>query len=203
LAGAVEPIPDSSASAKRPDIVEAEARVRLADARIAQARSEGRVDVSVFGSYMRMDAGFSQQGVNARGDLERVRGVFHYVSGGATVMIPLWNRNQGAVAAAQAERTAAEARLEALRIAGQADIAEGGALVASTQQVLAQMSRAVTLAQHNLDVVRQTYELGRATLADVLVEQRRRLDVEKEYTTALREAFEARTSLDFARGELQ
>ena len=94
----------------RPDVREAEARVAVSDARIDQARREGRVDVSLFGTYMRMDAGFPQQGFGPTGALERVRGRFNYVSGGAMVMVPLFNRNQGQIAAAQAERTGAEAR---------------------------------------------------------------------------------------------
>ncbi|MFN2444350.1 MAG: hypothetical protein ABR606_01970 [Vicinamibacterales bacterium] len=85
----------SIAIAARPDVREAETRVTLADARIDQARREGRADVSLFGTYMRMDAGFPQQGFSPAGGLERVRGRrFNYVAGGAMVMVPLFNRNQ-------------------------------------------------------------------------------------------------------------
>ena len=63
------------------------------------------------------------------------------------------------------------------------------------------MAGAVELARRNLDVVRQTYELGRGRLSDVLAEQRRYLEIEEEYTEALREAFEARAALEFAQGE--
>ncbi len=187
----------------RADVREAEARVRLAQARINQKRAEGRFDLTLFGSYMRMDAGFSQRGFGADGDLERVRGLFHYASAGAMVMVPLWNRNQGAMAAAGAEHTAATARLEAAQLAAQAEVAAAAAQVAQTTQALGVMADGVVLARHNLDVVRQTYELGRGTLSDVLAEQRRYLEFENEYTSALREAFEARTSLEFARGELK
>ena len=58
-----------------------------------------------------------------------------------------------------------------------------------------------SLARQNLDVVRQTFELGRATVFDVLTEQRRYLDFEQAYTTALREAWEARAALKRALGE--
>jgi outer membrane protein TolC len=95
----------SIAIAARPDVRESEARVTLADARIDRARHEGRFDVSLFGSYMRMDAGFAQQGFGPTGKLERVRGRFNYVSGGAMVTVPWFNRNQGQVIAAQAERS--------------------------------------------------------------------------------------------------
>ena len=57
------------------------------------------------------------------------------------------------------------------------------------------------LASRNLDVVRQTFELGRATVFDVLTEQRRFLEIEQAYTAALREAWEARATLKRALGE--
>jgi cobalt-zinc-cadmium efflux system outer membrane protein len=188
---------------ERADVREAEARVRLAQARISQTQAEGRFDLTLLGSYMRMDAGFSQRGFGAAGELERVRGVFHYASVGAMVMVPLWNRNQGAVAATRAEHTAAAARLESAQLAAQTEVASATARVAHSAQALGAMADGVILARRNLDVVRQTYELGRGTLSDVLAEQRRYLEFENEYTSALSEAFEARTSLEFARGELK
>lgn len=194
---------DTRDPGERADVREAEARVRLGQARINQAQADGRFDLTLFGSYMRMDAGFSQRGFGVGGELERVRGVFHYASAGAMVMLPLWNRNQGAVAAARAETTAAAARLEAAQLAAQTEVAAATARVTQTTQALGAMADGVILAQRNLDVVRQTYELGRGTLSDVLAEQRRYLEFESEYTSALREAFEARTSLESARGELK
>jgi outer membrane protein TolC len=70
------------------------------------------------------------------------------------------------------------------------------------QRALAAFSGgAITLARQNFEVVRQTYELGRATVFDVVVEQRRFLDAERAYTDILLEAFEARTALQRALGE--
>ena len=59
------------------------------------------------------------------------------------------------------------------------------------------------LARRNLDVVRETYQLGRATLFDVLNEQRRYLDFESGYTDALAEAFASRTALQRATGVIR
>ena len=188
--------------ATRPDVREAEVRVTLADARVDQARREGRVDVSLFGTYMRMDAGFPQQGVGGMGALERVRGRFNYVAGGAMVMLPLFNRNQGQVAAAQAERSGAETRREAAELAARAQVAAAQARDAQAQQAVSLYAGGVrTLARQNLNVVRQTFDLGRATVFDVLTEQRRYLEIEQAYTTALREAWEARAALKRALGE--
>ena len=200
------PLPPSGGTGdirERADVREADARVRLAQARIDQSKAEGRFDLTLFGSYMRMDAGFSQRGFGMGGELERVRGLFHYASAGAMVMVPLWNRNQGAVAAARAESTAAAARLEATVLTAQTEVAAATARVAQSTQALGAMADGVILARRNLDVVRQTHELGRGTLSDVLAEQRRYLEFENEYTSALHEAFDARTSLEFARGELK
>jgi cobalt-zinc-cadmium efflux system outer membrane protein len=188
---------------ERPDVREADAYVQLETARIRRAQAEGRFDLSVFASYMRMDAGFPQRGFGAGGDLERVRGLFHYASGGVMVMLPLWNRNQGAIAAARAGETAAAARLDAALLAAQAEVAAAAAQAAQTFQAVGIMADGVVLARQNVEVVRQTYGLGRATLPEVLAEQRRYLEFEHEYTSALRDAFEARASLEFARGELK
>lgn len=186
----------------RSDVREADARVALADALIDQAHREGRADVSVFGSYMRMDSGFPQQGIGPAGALERVRGRFNYVAVGATVSLPLLNRNQGQVAAAQAERLGAEARREAIDLAARAEVAAAQARDAQAQRAVQIYAGGVRdLARRNLDVVRQTFDLGRATVFDVLAEQRRWLEIEQGYTAAAREAWEARVALTRARGE--
>lgn len=189
---------------KRPDVLNAEARISAADARIRQSASEGRFDVSIFGTYMRMDAGFPQTGFAPGGGLERVRGLFNYVAGGAMVMIPLLNRNQGAVAAARAEHAGAAAARDAAVLQALADLAAARIEDASAREVVAQyLAGAQRLARQNLTVVGQTFELGRATVFDVLTEQRRYLEVEKSFTDALRSAFEAHTRLHLALGDLR
>jgi cobalt-zinc-cadmium efflux system outer membrane protein len=195
--------PASSASiAARPDVREAEARVTLADARIDQAHREGRIDVSLYGTYTRMDAGFPQQGFGPTGALERVRGRFNYVAGGAMVMVPLFNRHQGQVAAAQAERSGAQARREAAELAARAEVDAAQARDTQAQRAVALYTGGMrSLARQNLDVVQQTFDLGRATVFDVLTEQRRYLEIEQAYTAALREAWEARAALKSALGE--
>jgi cobalt-zinc-cadmium efflux system outer membrane protein len=192
------------AGTTRPDVLEAEARVRIADAHMDRARREARPDVSLFGAYTRTDAGFPQQGFSVAGDLERIRSVFHYVSVGAIVTIPVVNRNQGALAAAEAEHIGAAARLDAARLTAASEIAAARSRDEYARRALqAYSGDALALARQNLDVVRQTYELGRGTLLDVLTEQRRYLDVERAYTDILREAYEARQTLKAALGDVR
>jgi cobalt-zinc-cadmium efflux system outer membrane protein len=195
---------DPQAITARADVLEAEARMHVAEAQIDRAHREGRPDVSVFGMYMRMDAGFPQQGFSTSGTLERVRDVFHYWSAGAMVTLPIASRNQGNVAAAEAERTGAAARLEAARLTAQAEIAAARSRDEHARQaLLAYSGDAIRLATQNLDVIRQTYELGRGTLFDVLNEQRRYFEIEQSFTDVLSEAYEARQALKAALGEVR
>lgn len=195
---------DASPPEQRPDVRQAEARTRVAEAKIDRARRDGWFDVTLFGSYQRMDAGFPQRAYSAEGDLTPIRGVFNYLAGGATVTVPLFNRNQGELAAADAERHAAAAAYEAASLDAASEVAAARALDDRARQsvrILANGARA--RARQNLEIVRQSYALGRATVFDVLAEERRFLDVERAYSEALRSAYEARTALLEAHGDLR
>ena len=186
---------------QRADVREAAARVDLADAKIERVQAEGRFDVSLFANYMQMDAGFPQRAFAPDGGLERVRGLFHYISAGAMVTVPVLNRNQGEIAAARAERAGAAAASEAARLTADAELAAARARDEHAREaVKAYSSEARTLARQNLTVVSQSYDLGRVTVFDVLAEQRRYLDVEQAYTETLKAAYEARTALNRALG---
>ena len=196
--------PGDPPAAARSDILAAQARVRVEEQRLASARNEGRTDVTVFANYMRMDAGFPQRGFGLAGGLERVRGQFNYLTAGAMVTLPLWNRQQGTIAAAVASRQGAEARLEAVQLTAAAEAAEARAWYEQARRAVALYADGMRpLARRNLDTVRETYQLGRATIADVLAEQRRYLDVERAYTDALVEAYVSAVSLRRATGELR
>ncbi len=210
LAQIVEADADLGASAStaapsaRADVQEAEARLAVATAAVGRAQREGRADMSVFGTYTRMDAGFPQTGFAAGGGLERVRGVFHYVAGGVRVTLPAMNRNQGGVAVADAEHAAAQASLEAARLSADAELA---AATASDQRARAavQVYRQglQALARQNVSTVEQSYDLGKLTLLDVLAERRRYLELERAFSDTLRAAYAARTSLLLAKGAIR
>ena len=188
-------------ASQRPDVRMADAEVKLTEARVADALAQARFDVTLFGGYMRMDAGFPQFGLDHLGGHVPIHGVFHYVTAGAMVTMPLRNRNQGEIAAARAEHAGAEARLEAVRLTAQADVAAADVQDAASRRALAVTGSVVELAARNLDVVRQAHELGRTSATDVLVEQRRYLDVERAHTTTMKAAYDAQVALMLARGE--
>ena len=187
---------------QRADVREAAARIDTAVAKIDRAQSEGRFDVSLFGNYMRMDAGFPQRGFAPDGGLERVRGQFNYWSAGAMVTVPVLNRNQGDVAVARAERAGAAAAFDAARLGAEAELASARARDERAREAVKIFGAgARALARQNLTVVGQSYELGQVTVFEALAERRRYLDVERAYTEALGAAYEARTALNRALGE--
>ena len=101
-------------------------------------------------------------------------------------------------------RAGAAARLNAAQLTAEAEIAAAAARDQRARGAVEIYRNGIRdLARQNLDVVRQTYELGRATVFDVLSEQRRYLDVERAYSSVLREAYEARTALRRGLGDVR
>lgn len=186
----------------RPDIQAARATEELASARIEQARAEGRLNASLTGKYERMDFSFPQQGVNMAGQLVPIQGVFHSVSAGIRLDIPVRNKNQGAITAAIAENEAAKHRREFAELTVRNEVATAFA----RYQRAARASEIYRVgvreqASSNLDVIRQTYELGSKTLLDYIAEQRRFIDLETGYIDALLETYLARIEIQRAASE--
>ncbi len=186
----------------RPDVEAAEARVAAAGARQELTGRDGRADASAFAAYSRMDSGFPQFGFGPTGSLERVRDVFHRIDFGVSWQLPLRNRNQGEIAALQSERMAAQQEAVRVRLDAAAELASAEVREAKALEALEIYGRDVLpQARENLDVLRESYELGRSALLDVIAEERRYLDVEKGYTEVLLELYQARVDLRRARGE--
>jgi outer membrane protein, heavy metal efflux system len=187
---------------RRPDVRESAAQIEVAGAKLERARQDGRFDVNLFANYSRMNSGFPQLGVAREGGLTPIRSVFHYVAAGAMVTVPLRNRNQGEIAAAQAERNGAALALDAARLTAESELAAAQTRDEHARQAVMVYGRgAQGLARQNLAVVEQSFDLGRVTVFDVLTERRRYIEVERGFTEALRAAYDARTALNQAMGE--
>lgn len=188
----------------RSDVREAASRVSLADARLQAARREGWMDASVFGEYARMTTGFPQKAFDDDGALVPIQGLFNNLRVGVVVTVPLFDRNQGQVAAATADRERAGHEVAASRLVAAAEVAVADARERGARRAVElYASGAREQARRNLDVVREAYQLGSTPLVEVLAEQRRYLDVETAYTQALLEAYQARTALRRATGEVR
>lgn len=200
----IEPVPSAVvakeiALRERPDLRAARALEDLAEARIVQARSQGRLDASLTGKYELMNFGFPQQGFNSNGELVPIQGRFHSLVVGVTLDLPVRNRNQGAITAAVAEKAAATQRREFAELTVQREVASALARYQSAARA-AEIYRVGVQGQANanLDVIRQTYELGSKTLLDVIAEQRRFIETQTGYIEALVNTYQARVEIERA-----
>lgn len=177
---------------ERPDLQGVRTMEQLAAARIEQARSEGRIDASVKSGYQRMNSGFPLSGFDDRGLLRPIQDVFHYFTFGVEIDLPVRNRNQGAVEAATFEREAARRRIEFGELTIRREVSSAFARYNRAARSLSFIQNGVRdQASANLQVIRQTYELGSRTLLDYIAEQRRFLNVENELIDAELETYMA------------
>jgi cobalt-zinc-cadmium efflux system outer membrane protein len=185
----------------RPDLAFQRANELLAQAELRSDRAMGKPDASVFGGYERPDSGFSQEAFDAAGNLRPIRQTFNYATFGLNINLPLFNRNQGAVAADTAAIQAARSRIAAVDLSLRHEVVQNLIRFNGAQaRVTVYRSGVRDQAAHNLDVVRQTYSYGRSTLLDVIAEQRRYIDIETGYTDILLDAYASRINLEQAIG---
>ena len=190
-----------NALATRPDLFAARAAEKLASAQIEQARTEGKVDASIFAGYERMSSGFDVFGFNGAGARVPVMGVFHNLTFGVRLSLPVRNRNEGNVEAALASAEAARSRREFAELVVRNEVASAYARLERAQAALAVYRDGVRgQAERNLDVIRQTYTLGQKTALDYISEQRRFIEVETGYTEVLKEYFNSFVELERAAG---
>lgn len=184
------------ALAERPDLKAARAAEALAGAQIEQARSEGRLDASLTAGYERNQMSFPVSGVNEAGRLAPVQGVFHSVSAGVRLTLPVRNKNQGAVEAAAAGAEAARRRREFGELTVRREVASAYARYEAAARAREIYRVGVReQAGANLEVVRKTYELGSKTLLDYIAERRRFIELENRYVDALLETYVARVEI--------
>ena len=187
------------ALSERPDLKLARAAETFAEARIEQARTEGRLDASLTAGYQRMDSSYPLNGINDVGQLSPIRSTFHYFTIGVSLDLPVRNKNQGAIEAAIAEAEGAKRRREFLELTVRREVASAYAHYNSSARA-AEIFRVGVKdqANANLDVVRQTYELGSKTLIDYLSEQRRFIDLQNGYIDVLLDTYKARVEIERA-----
>ena len=186
---------------QRPDVRVARAELAAGSARVRKEQAEARWDASVNVGYQRMDTGFDLMGQTANGSLRPIQDVFHYFGAGVSILLPVRNRNQGNIAAAAAETRAAERRVQLSELTTRQEVLAAFAQHAAARRAVELYEAGVRdVARRNLDVVRQSYELGRGSLLDVIAEQRRYLEIETGFTMVLKDLYDADVEIERAVG---
>ncbi len=185
-----------SALRERPDLQGARAVELLAAARIEQARSEGKLDADVSVGYQRMRSGFPLKGFDDAGNLRMIESTFNFFTFGVTLNVPVRSRNQGAIEAAIFEEQAARRRREFGELTIRREVFAAYARFQAAARAMEIYRVGVReLAAANLQVVRQTYELGSKTLLDYIAEHHRFVEIENAFIDARLETYAARVEI--------
>ena len=182
---------EQTAMQSRPDLRGALAVEQLATARLEQARSEGRVDADVMLGYQRMKSGFPLMGIDMEsGALLPIEQRMNFFTFGVRLNLPVRNRNQGMVAAADLERQAAANRRDFGELTVKREVAAAYARYARAFRAMEIYRVGVRdRAAQNAEVVRQTYEIGSKTLLDYIAEHHRYIATENGFIDSQLEAY--------------
>lgn len=192
------PLGESTANAlqNRPDLQAMRTTENLSEAQIEQARAGGRIDATLNAGYGRNNFSFPVNGITDAGQIRPVQGIFHSFKFGVTLEIPVLNRNQGAIEAAVINLEAAQKRREFAELVVRREVASAFARYESSARAMEIFRVGVRgQANENLNVVRQTYELGARNLIEYLVEERRYIEIENEFIDAQLKVYQARVEI--------
>lgn len=186
--GLVEPLPPlriatDAALSQRPDLEALRAAIEVGRAKIGQYESDSGIDAALNLGYERMTD-------------DVFRGGDHMVIFGVRITLPYGNRNRDAIEASVLDKQAAEQRLKFGELMVRREVASAFARYEYAVKALEIFRVGVASeALRNLEVVRQTYEFGSASLIDYLSEQGRYLDYQAGLIDSQLEVYEAKVAI--------
>ena len=182
------------ALANRPEIRVAELEEQLASAGLRLVRAQSKPDIT---AYTRYSQGRSVVELPAGAFPQRDR----MLTFGVSIGIPVFNKNQGARAEAEiAIRQAQERRAFAEQVI-RSEIVAAFQRIAATNRALSTLETGVLpRSQQNIVTIQKVYEIGELKITDLIAEQRRLLDANRDLTETLTERYRANADLFNALG---
>ncbi|MET0625422.1 MAG: TolC family protein [Pyrinomonadaceae bacterium] len=179
----------------RPDVRLARLTEEVAEAGLRLARAQGSPEVSAFTRYTVSRGSFDDTPVGVLRDKDRL------LTFGVSVGLPVFNKNQGAKAEAAVAIAQARARREYLEAVVRSEVASAYARYEAASKALVIYEQGVIQRSNdNVRVMRAAYEMGHFSVTELLAEQRRLLDSQRDYTEALAEQYRALADLQAAVG---
>lgn len=181
----------------RPDLKLARLNVEVAQAGLRLARSYGVPDVTAFTKYSQGRSVFDDTPVGVLTDRDKL------VTFGVSVGIPIFNRNQGGKAEATAAITQAQRRLEFVEAIVRSEVQSAFARYEAARAAVSTFEQGVIpRSTENIRTIRAAYQIGAFSITDLLVEQRRLVDAQREFTEALAEQYRALADIQAAIGAI-
>jgi cobalt-zinc-cadmium efflux system outer membrane protein len=179
----------------RPDLRFARLNEEVARAGLRLARAQGVPDVTPFTRYFYGRSVFDDTPVGVLRDRDKL------LTFGVSIGIPIFNRNQGGKAEAAAAITQAARRREFLAAVVRSEVQSAYARYEAARAAVTTFEQGVIPnSVENVRTVRAAYEIGAFSITDLLSEQRRLVDAQREFTEALAERYRALADLQAAMG---
>jgi cobalt-zinc-cadmium efflux system outer membrane protein len=179
----------------RPDLRLARLNEEVAQAGLSLARANSISDVTAFSRYTHTRSSYEDTPVGVRNDRDRA------LTLGVSIGIPVFNRNQGAKAEAVAAISQARTRREFVEAVVRSEVESAYARHEAARAALGTFAQGVLARSNdNIRVIRAAYELGQFTIIDLINEQRRLMESQREFTETLVEQYRALADLQAALG---
>jgi cobalt-zinc-cadmium efflux system outer membrane protein len=177
----------------RPDLRLARLNEEVAEAGLKLAHASASPDLTVFTRYTVGRSAFEDTPIGVLRDRDAT------LTFGVSIGVPIFNRNQGNKAEAAALTSQARLRREFLEQIIRAEVQSAYARYEAARSAALTFEQGVIArATENIRVIRAAYELGQFQITDLLSEQRRLLDSQREYTETLAErGFDSKVSFSY------
>lgn len=183
---------------ERADLQAARIGERLGSARINLARSQAVPNVAASVNYSRSKSILEFPARLGGGSFPNLDNSLIF---GVAVEIPVFNRNQGAIASALSEQTQATRTREFLETTIKRDVAVAyRGYRASAEKLVLYATQILPRSEANLQTVRSAYGAGEFSVFDTVNEQRRLTESVTGYNQSLQEYYKALTDLENALG---
>ena len=182
----------------RADLQAARLGERLGTARINLARAQAAPDVTPSVRFSRSRV-FTDLPASAGGGI--ANNLDNELTFGVSIGLPVFNRNQGGVAAAAGEQIQAVRTREFLEATIRRDVAVAyGQYRAAAEKLVIYTTQILPRAEANLQTVRAAYNAGEFSVFEVVNEQRRLNENVTNYNRVLEEYYTTLTALEAAVG---
>ncbi|MGB7923369.1 MAG: TolC family protein [Pyrinomonadaceae bacterium] len=180
----------------RPDLRLARLTEEVAEAGLRLARAQNAPEVTAFTRYTLSRSSFDDTPVGVLRDRDRL------LTFGVSVGIPIFNKNQGAKAEAAVMISQARSRREFAEQVVRSEVASAYARYEAARSATATFEQGVIQRSiENIRTIRAAYEIGAFSITDLLSEQRRLVDSQRDFTETLAERYRALADLQSAIGD--
>ena len=179
----------------RPEIRIAELEEQLAAAGLRLIRSESKPALSGFSRYTQGRSTIDLPGGQYPQDTNRS------LTFGISISLPVFDRSQGAKAEAEIAIQQARERRNVAEQAIRNEVVVAFQQIEAAKRALNTLETAVLpRARENIETIRKVYEIGEIKITDLLVEQRRLLDANRDLTETFTKRYKAEADLFRALG---